>query len=93
MASAAETRPHVRWIVIGFVAAAVGFSLTPILALFTVFSVNACGPFADGCDEYGQTAPGFELYAAGTLIALVVAIAGLIVGITAAVRHRRRINY
>lgn len=67
--------------------------LTPLLALFTVLSVNACGPFGDGCDEYGQTAPGFELFAVGTVIALVMAVAGTIVCVTAAVRHRPRINY
>jgi hypothetical protein len=75
---------------VGTLAALLGFPGAGFLALLTIFSMNACGMFADSCDDYGETAPGFGWYAAGTLVALLAAIAGLIVAVEAAAQRRRR---
>jgi hypothetical protein len=46
------------------VVAFVGFMATAFL------TSNSCGLFADGCDTYGQSAPGHERYVLGTLLSL-----------------------
>jgi hypothetical protein len=75
---------------VGTLAAMLGFPAAGFLALLTILSANACGMFADGCSDYGKTAPGFGWYAAGTVVAGVLAVAGLIVAIEAATEQRRR---
>jgi hypothetical protein len=55
-----------------------------------VFTANACGMFADSCEDYGETAPGFGLFAAGTIVAAAIAAGGIVVTIAAAVARRRR---
>jgi hypothetical protein len=76
--------------ILGILAAMLGFPTAGFLALLTILSSNACGMFADSCDDYGKTAPGFEWYALGTIVALVVALTGVVVAIEAAYAQRRR---
>ena len=77
---------------VGTLAAMLGFLTAGFLALLTIASSNACGMFGDGCSDYGKPAPGFAWYANGTMVALLVALTGLIVAIDAAAweRDRRR---
>jgi hypothetical protein len=52
---------------LGLAAAVVAVVCFAAMALLTS---NSCGMFADGCDTYGQTAPGFDLFALATLLSL-----------------------
>ena len=66
----AKRRPH-YWIDVvlglGLAGAGVAFVCFTAMALLTS---NSCGMFADGCDTYGQPAPGHERYVLGTLLSL-----------------------
>lgn len=75
---------------LGTLAAMLGLPAGGFLALLTVASSNACGMFADGCSDYGKTAPGFGWFAIGVPVALVVGVVGLIVAIDAAAEQRQR---
>lgn len=39
-------------------------------AAMALLTSNSCGMFADDCDTYGQSAPGFEHYVLATLLSL-----------------------
>ncbi len=54
---------------------AAGVGLGAIVALLTA---NACGAFADGCDDYGQPAPGFYPAVGLVLMCGAAAVAGLV---------------
>jgi hypothetical protein len=66
----AKKRPHC-WIDVvlglGLAGAVVAFVCFMAMAFLTS---NSCGLFADGCDTYGQSAPGHERYVLGTLRSL-----------------------
>ena len=68
---------------IAFLVCLVGMALT----------ANACGLFADGCDEYGETALEFEVVTIGAAVSATAALGGLLVVASSAivgVRQRGR---
>jgi hypothetical protein len=66
----------------------IGFPLAGFLFLLAGLSSNPCGAFADSCDDYGKTPASFVWLALGSVVALVVAVRGLVVALRA--RRRRR---
>lgn len=59
---------------------------TPVAALAVLLSANACGAFADGCDDYGKTADSFV----PSLMFLCLSVTGVLAGIGLIVASRRR---
>ena len=85
----ADTRATAT-IVVSILIVVLALGAAAFLFLLTLLSANACGPFADGCDDYGETAPGFGMFAVGTVLAITVAAVALAVAVTTAWRRRRR---
>jgi hypothetical protein len=71
---------------LGLAGAVMGVMCFGLLALF---SSNSCGMFADGCDTYGQTGPGFEAFLLGTLVSLGAVLACFVGLINRAARRSR----
>jgi hypothetical protein len=59
----------------------------PVFLCLVALTANSCGMFADGCDTYGQPAPGFGWFLAGLLLGPVVTVAGIV---SLAIGGRRR---
>ena len=87
-----DPRPRTRVdpLVAGIVAFAVATPAALVLLLLTALTANACGMFADGCDDDGKTAPGFLWFALGAGVASLVAFGGLVVAVFAFAARRRR---
>jgi hypothetical protein len=79
----------VNWVAGGIVIAALGLTAAVVSFLFALLTANACGMFADGCDDYGEPAPGFALFVASTIVAGGAAVGGVLVAVTATARRRR----
>jgi hypothetical protein len=85
----AKRRRH-YWIdvVLGLGLAGAGAAVVCFAAMALLTS-NSCGMFADGCDTYGQPAPGFEHYVLATLLSLGAVPAFLFALIGRAMFHSR----
>jgi hypothetical protein len=77
----------------GFIAAGVlaicgGIAAVPISLLGMLVTANSCGMFADGCDTYGQPAPGFELFGALFFIGPIAVVTGIVLCVQGRSRTR-----
>jgi hypothetical protein len=73
-------------VVLGLGLAGAGAAVVCFAAMALLTS-NSCGMFADGCDTYGQPAPGFELFVLATLLSLVAVAAFFLALIGRAIFH------
>ena len=65
-----------------------GMLSLPIAAFGALATANSCGMFADGCDTYGQPAPGFQFFGFLAIVAFVAIPAGIILAIVGVIRGR-----
>ena len=71
---------------VGILAVLFGASLAGIAAVVAVLSANACGAFADSCDSYGEPAPEFVPALVVLCAGAALAVVGVVVALTGAVR-------
>lgn len=53
----------------------------PTLLVAAVLTANPCGAFGDHCASYGQTSTVAVVFFSGAVLAVVVAVAGLVLAI------------
>lgn len=76
--------------VLGVLAVLGGLPAAAVCVLGWVLTVNPCGAFADGCDEYGETNEWSYLFLLGAVACLGVAVLGLVALVTSTARRLRR---
>lgn len=80
------------WQIIGLVIAGLAVVAGAIFALLTLLSANACGMFADGCEDYGKPADGFELFASLTFLSGLAFVGGMVMTIVGTVARRDQLG-
>lgn len=76
--------------VLGLLAVLGGVPAAAVCGLAWVLTVNPCGAFADGCEEYGETNAWSYLFLLAAVACLVVALVGLVVLVTSSARRLQR---
>jgi phosphatidylglycerophosphate synthase len=73
----------------GVVLLTLGVIAIPISLAGVLLTANACGPFADGCDEYGKSEPAAPWFLLLFFAAVLTIIAGITMCIMAGIARRR----
>ncbi len=76
--------------VLGLLAVLGGVPAAAVCGLAWVLTVNPCGAFADGCEEYGETNAWSFLFLLAGLACLVVALIGLVALVASSARRLHR---
>jgi hypothetical protein len=76
--------------VLSLLAVLLGLPAAAVCALGWVLTVNPCGAFADGCDDYGETNPWSYLFLLAAVACLGVAAVGLVAFVASVARRRGR---
>lgn len=77
-----------NWRAFGIVVAVLSLPAAAGFALLALLTANACGMFADGCDDYGKPAAGFSWFVAGTCLAITAFVVGVAIALFATVNRR-----
>ncbi len=81
------------WATVGIVTLVLALGAAALSFLLAVATSNACGMFADGCEEYGESADGFTFFVAMLILSTgvaAVAAVGTVVAVSTRHRHESR---